>query len=150
MGIWNIHAALNFPFLLQQNIIHLFLSLYKVWMPKYTFPQEFLKPVWEHMMSFIFIIAVFHIMLSLIIRGPNWDTKWQDATWWRQSTDYIIVCAVFSANINFLFTWKVEWPSDNFGFINPSAVLWYSLSTSSKWMDLLMVLSSCCNTICSM
>lgn len=57
---------------------------------------------------------------------------------------------VFSAKTNTIFTWKVEWPSDNFGSLSPSTVMCYSPNTGTKWMALLIVLSSYCNTICSM
>lgn len=49
-----------------------------------------------------------------------------------------------------LFTWKVEWPSDNFGSLNYSTVMCSTPSTGTKWMDVLIVLSSYCNTICFM
>lgn len=125
-----------------------FLSLDNVWMHSGHVLSS--KPGRGHVVFSIVIIESewgFYIVFSMIIK--RWHEKWQYATWQWQNTDCIIVYAVFSAKTNSLFTWKVEWPSDNFGSVKPSAVMCYSPNTGAKWMDLLIVLSSYCNTICS-
>lgn len=119
-------------------------------MSKYEY-YTILQPGWGYMVSHIVAVVSkqgFHTVFSMIIKRQKMNHKVTRCH--SVMAECIIVYAVFSVKINSLFTWKVEWPSDNFGSVSPSALTWYSPNTGTKWMDLLIVQCSYCNTICSM
>ena len=150
MGVWNIHAALNFAFLLQQNIIYCKVVL--EWMPKYEYYatkclQDSFQRLYGGTVSYVWIDREqsFHIAFSMIIKRQSEKMPLVDG---RTQTRTLCM----------LFFNKDQLPIHTEGGV---AIwqFWLSKHLSAdvlvsqhgpKWIDLLIVPSSYCNTICSM
>lgn len=154
MGVWNIHAALNFAFLLQQNIIYCKVALEsgrskcQNMNTIYVSARQFSKPQWGNIVSYIVNSEWGFHTLSIIIKRQKWDK--------------VKRCHLVMEEHNVSFC-MLSFRKDQLPIQMEGGVaiwqFWLSKTLSSdvlvsqhrpKWIDLLIVLSSYWNTICSM
>lgn len=81
---------------------------------------------------------------------PAWGTKWLDGTWQWQNVSLRMLSLPQKKQLSFHMKGGVAIWQFWLGTVQLSTAMRNTPNTGTKWMDLLIVLSSYCNTICSM